>query len=98
RRWTSAANGALIGAQQPNLNGPDSFVLTSIDVADGDDDNVLDMPLENIALVGMMVTNDGDICPVTPPIGVNKIARRLLSSPDFRAHLVTNMTAPDDAR
>lgn len=35
-------------------------------------------------------------CSITPPIGVNKIARNLLSSPDFRGKFVTNDIDPVD--
>ena len=90
RGSTSAAKGALMAVQQPTRDGPDGFVLTSTVTDSSDADNVLDMPLKNISLIAMMVANEDDACPITPPIGVNRIARRLLSSPDFRGKFVTN--------
>jgi hypothetical protein len=86
---TSAVKGALIATQQPTLDGPDGFVLTSTITLDGDANNVLDMPLKDIALVAMMVANEDDACPDSPPLGVNKIARNLTASPDFRGKFVT---------
>jgi hypothetical protein len=50
----------------------------------------------DIGLIGMLVADEGDICAITPPIGVNEIARHLLTSPDFRAEFVTNISAPVD--
>jgi hypothetical protein len=90
RGSTSAVKGALIDVQQSGLESPDGFVLTSTVTESGDYDNVLAMDLKDIDLVAMMVANTGDICPLTPPIGVNEIARRLLSVPDFRGKFVTN--------
>ena len=54
----SAAQGALIAAQQPTLDGPDGFVLTSTVTDSSDADDVLDMPLKDIALIAMMVANE----------------------------------------
>ena len=68
---------------------------TSVDDST-DADSLLAMDLQDIDLIGMMVANTGDICSVTPPVGVNRIARNLLSSPDFRALFVTNTTDPVD--
>jgi hypothetical protein len=95
RGSTSAAKGALIATQRPMLTGPDGFVLTSTIVND-DPDNVLDMPLKDIALVAMMVADFGDICSLTPYTGVFEIARHLQASPDFRGKVVTNTTDPVD--
>lgn len=97
RGSTSAVKGALIDIQQPALDGPDGFVVTSTVVDSTDYDNVLAMDLKDIDLVAMMVADTGDICPITPPVGVNEIARRLVSSPDFRGLFVTNTTDPVDA-
>jgi hypothetical protein len=96
RGSTSAAKGALIDVQQPTLDGPDGFVMTSSVTDSTDADSLLAMNLQDIDLIGMIVANTGDICSVTPPIGVNRIARNLLSSPDFRALFVTNTTDPVD--
>jgi len=96
RGSTSAAKGALIDVQQPTLDGPDGFVVTSSVVDSTDADSLLAMDLQDIDLIGMMVANTGDICSVTSPVGVNRIARNLLSSPDFRALFVTNTTDPVD--
>jgi hypothetical protein len=96
RGSTSAVKGALIDVQSPSLDGPDGFVVTSTVVESTDYDNVLAMDLKDIDLVAMMVADTGDICPLTPPIGVNEIARRLLSAPDFRGLFVTNTTDPVD--
>jgi hypothetical protein len=96
RGSTSAVKGALIDVQNPTLDGPDGFVVTSTVVESTDYDNVLAMDLKDIDLVAMMVADTGDICPLTPPIGVNEIARRLLSSPDFRGLFVTNTSDPVD--
>jgi hypothetical protein len=96
RGSTSAAKGALIATQQPTLSGPDGFVLTSTVTDSSDPDDVLDMPLKDIALIAMMVANEQDSCSITPPIGVNKIAHNLLASPDFRGKFVTNDTDPVD--
>lgn len=90
RGSTSAVKGALIAAQQPTLDAPDGFVLTSTITLDGDADNVLDMPLKDIELIAMMVANEDDACPQSPPLGVNRIARKLLASSDFRGKFVTN--------
>lgn len=95
RGSTSAAKGALIATQQPTRAGPDGFVLTSTVTADGDPDNVLDMPLKDIALVAMAVANVDDACTVTPPLGVNRILRNLLASPDLRGKFVTNDAGHD---
>lgn len=96
RGSTSAIKGALITTQQPTLAAPDGFVVTSTVTKNGDPDDVMAMPLGDIALVAMMVANEQDICDVTPPVGVNRIARQLLASPDFRGKFVTNTTDPVD--
>ena len=96
RGSTSAVKGALIDVQQATLDGPDGFVVTSTVTESGDYDNVLAMDLKDIDLVAMMVADTGDICALTPPIGVNEIARRLVTAPDFRGLFVTNTTDPVD--
>jgi hypothetical protein len=96
RGSTSSVKGALLDIQQPGLDSPDGFVVTSTVTESSDYDNVLAMDLKDIDLSAMMVADTGDICALTPPIGVNEIARRLLSTPDFRGLFVTNTTSPVD--
>lgn len=96
---TSAAKGALIAAQNPDTSkpangGPDGVVLTSPITESGNPNDVTAMDLNSIGLVAMMVASELDQCAASPPLGVYRIARRLVASPDFRGKIVTDPNTP----
>lgn len=96
---TSAAKGALIAAQDPDTSktadgGPDGVVLTSPITESGNLNDVTAMPLKSIGLVAMIVSSELDQCAASPTSGVNRIARRLVASPDFRGKFVTDPNTP----
>ena len=96
---TSATKGALIAAQNPDTSkvadgGPDGVVLTSPITESGNANDVTAMDLKSIGLVAMMVSSELDQCAASPPLGVYRIARHLVASPDFRGKIVTDPDTP----
>ena len=78
----SAAQAGTIPLTSPGT--PDGIVLTSSVTRPQEIDNVLRVNLESICVPTLIVPNEQDACPNTPPEDVEIIASRLTSAPKIK--------------